>query len=240
MRRGACARPRPARLDEAPAPPAVRRARVGLGAAGAVPVRGLPRAVERGGAEDAYLQVFTIESNGTSSVQKFGYRLTRSRWRTKADVANVSSISVRTVTNPTTLGFAAAIAMVSVGIGALAAISGGGLAAFFPTVIIGIITSLAALFNAKTRALAINVQGKEYIAVVNEASDGEIENFVRATREVSAAARKRATERQERPAAVEKPASIKQKIEELADLRKNGLISEEEFNRLRQSVIEKY
>ena len=186
------------------------------------------------------MQVFTIESNGTSSVQKFGYRLTRSRWRTKADVANVSSISVRTVTNPTTLGFAAAIAMVSVGIGALAAISGGGLAAFFPTVIIGIITSLAALFNAKTRALAINVQGKEYIAVVNEASDGEIENFVRATREVSAAARKRATERQERPAAVEKPASIKQKIEELADLRKNGLISEEEFNRLRQSVIEKY
>ena len=76
--------------------------------------------------------------------------------------------------------------MVSVGIGALAAISGGGLAAFFPIVIIGIIISLAALFNAKTRALAINVQGKEYIAVVNEASDGEIENFVRATREVSA------------------------------------------------------
>ena len=86
MRRGACARPRPARLDEAPAPPAVRRARVGLGAAGAVPVRGLPRAVERGGAEDAYLQVFTIESNGTSSVQKFVYRLTRSRWRTKGVV----------------------------------------------------------------------------------------------------------------------------------------------------------
>ena len=158
----------------------------------------------------------------------------------EADVANVSSISVRTVTNPTTLGFAAAIAMVSVGIGALAAISGGRLAAFFPSVIIGIITSLAALFNAKTRALAINVQGKEYIAVVNGASDGEIENFVRATREVSAAARERRMERQERPAAVEKPASIKQKIEELADLRKNGLISEEEFNRLRQSVIEKY
>lgn len=158
----------------------------------------------------------------------------------EADVANVSSIAVRAVTDPTAVGCAAVLAMVSVGIGALAAISGGGLAAFFPIVIIGIIISLAALFNAKTRALAINVQGKEYIAVVNEASDGEIENFVRATREVSAAARKRATERQTRPVAVEKPSSIKQKLEELADLRKNGLISEDEFNRLRQSVIEKY
>ena len=110
----------------------------------------------------------------------------------------------------------------------------------FSAALFGCVISLVVALSAKTRALAIKVQGKEYIAVVNEASDGEVENFVRATREVLAAARKRATERQTRPVAVEKPSSIKQKLEELADLRKNGLISEDEFNRLRQSVIEKY
>ena len=185
------------------------------------------------------MQVFTIESNGTSSVQKFGYRLRRSRWRTKADVANVSSIAVRAVTDPTALGFAAAIVIVFVLLGVLC-VAGGSVGGLIAVALFGCVISLVVALSAKTRALAINVQGKEYIAVVNEASDGEIENFVRATREVSAAARERRTERQARPVAVEKPSSIKQKLEELADLRKNGLISEDEFNRLRQSVIEKY
>ncbi len=39
-----------------------------------------------GNREDAYLQVYTIESNGTSSVEKFGYRLTRGRWSLKGTV----------------------------------------------------------------------------------------------------------------------------------------------------------
>ncbi len=157
----------------------------------------------------------------------------------EADVANVSSISVRTVTNPTTLGFSAASAIVFGLLGVLC-VAGGNIGGLIAVAVLGCVISLVIALSAKTQALAINIQGKEYIAVVNEASDGEIENFVRATREVSAAARERRTERQARPVAVEKPSSIKQKLEELADLRKNGLISEDEFNRLRQSVIEKY
>ncbi len=39
-----------------------------------------------GGREDAYLQIFTIESDGTSSVEKFGYKLTRGRWSLKGKV----------------------------------------------------------------------------------------------------------------------------------------------------------
>ena len=33
-----------------------------------------------GGKEDAYTQTFKIEADGTSSVRKFGYKLTRNRW----------------------------------------------------------------------------------------------------------------------------------------------------------------
>lgn len=33
-----------------------------------------------GNRDDAYLQIYTIEANGTSSVEKFGYKLTRNRW----------------------------------------------------------------------------------------------------------------------------------------------------------------
>ena len=33
-----------------------------------------------GGREDAYTQTFKIESNGTSSIRKFGYNLERNRW----------------------------------------------------------------------------------------------------------------------------------------------------------------
>ena len=157
----------------------------------------------------------------------------------EADVANVSSIAVRAVTNPRTLGFAAVTALVSVGIGALGLIADGIVTCISFVVIGGFISFVAAL-SAKMQALAINIQGKEYVAVVNDASDREIENFVKATREASRAARERMMERQARPAAVEKPSSLKQKLEELADLRKNGLISEDEFNRLRQSIVEKY
>lgn len=163
----------------------------------------------------------------------------------EADVANVSSIAVREVANPTTLGFAAVTAMVSVGIGALGLIAGDfagdyGIVICIAFAVFGGIISFVAALSAKMLALAINIQGKEYIAVVNDVSDREIENFVKATREASKAARERMMERQARPIAVEKPSSLKQKLEELADLRKNGLISEDEFNRLRQSIVEKY
>jgi len=33
-----------------------------------------------GGCDSAYLQIFTIDANGTSSVEKFGHKLQRSRW----------------------------------------------------------------------------------------------------------------------------------------------------------------
>ena len=33
-----------------------------------------------GGTEDAYRQVYEIDTNGTASVEKFGYRLERGRW----------------------------------------------------------------------------------------------------------------------------------------------------------------
>lgn len=156
----------------------------------------------------------------------------------EADVANVSSIAVREVANPTTLGFAAVTAMVSVGIGALGLIAGdAGIVIGIAFAVIGGIISFVAALSAKMLALAINIQGKEYIAVVNDVSDREIENFVKATREASRAARERTMTR---PVAVEKPSSLKQKLEELADLRKNGLISEDEFYRLRQSIVEKY
>ena len=41
-----------------------------------------------GNSEDAYTQVFSITENGTSSVEKFGYRLTRSRWSIWGEVTN--------------------------------------------------------------------------------------------------------------------------------------------------------
>lgn len=39
-----------------------------------------------GGSEDAYLQVFGISADGTASVEKFGYRLERSRWSFTGEV----------------------------------------------------------------------------------------------------------------------------------------------------------
>ena len=42
-----------------------------------------------GNSEDAYTQIFTISPYGKSSVQKFGYRLTRSRWRTSGKVIKI-------------------------------------------------------------------------------------------------------------------------------------------------------
>ena len=33
-----------------------------------------------GNRNDMYKQIFEIESNGTSSIRKFGYKLSRSRW----------------------------------------------------------------------------------------------------------------------------------------------------------------
>lgn len=33
-----------------------------------------------GNSEDAYKQIYTIDSSGTSMVEKFGYKLTRNRW----------------------------------------------------------------------------------------------------------------------------------------------------------------
>ena len=41
-----------------------------------------------GNSEDAYTQVFSITENGTSSVEKFGYRLTRSRWSIWGEATN--------------------------------------------------------------------------------------------------------------------------------------------------------
>ena len=44
-----------------------------------------------GGSEDAYLQTFKIESNGTSSVEKFGYRLSRYRWWPFGEVVKIGT-----------------------------------------------------------------------------------------------------------------------------------------------------
>ena len=41
-----------------------------------------------GNSEDAYVQIFSISRNGTSSVEKFGHRLTRSRWSIWGEVTN--------------------------------------------------------------------------------------------------------------------------------------------------------
>ncbi|MBQ3341745.1 MAG: hypothetical protein IJG84_07595, partial [Kiritimatiellae bacterium] len=41
-----------------------------------------------GNREDAYTQVFSISENGTSYVEKFGYRLSRSRWSIFGEVTN--------------------------------------------------------------------------------------------------------------------------------------------------------
>jgi hypothetical protein len=38
------------------------------------------RPVLIGNRNDMYKQIFEIESNGTSSIRKFGYKLSRSRW----------------------------------------------------------------------------------------------------------------------------------------------------------------
>ena len=42
-----------------------------------------------GGREDFFLQVFGIDENGTSTVEKFGYRLSRSRWSFTGSVAPI-------------------------------------------------------------------------------------------------------------------------------------------------------
>ena len=42
-----------------------------------------------GDSEDAYTQTFAILPSGESSVEKFGYRLTRSRWRFSGEVIKI-------------------------------------------------------------------------------------------------------------------------------------------------------
>ena len=42
-----------------------------------------------GNSEDAYTQIFTISPSGVSSVEKFGFRLTRSRWSFSGEVIKV-------------------------------------------------------------------------------------------------------------------------------------------------------
>ena len=42
-----------------------------------------------GNREDFYIQVFTISEHGTSSVEKFGHRLTRSRWSIWGELTNI-------------------------------------------------------------------------------------------------------------------------------------------------------
>ena len=46
------------------------------------------RPLRIGNREDAYTQVFSISENGTSHVEKFGHRLTRSRWSISGEVTN--------------------------------------------------------------------------------------------------------------------------------------------------------
>lgn len=47
------------------------------------------RAMIIGGSEDSYKQKYTIESSGVSSVEKFGYRLSRSRWSISGEVTRI-------------------------------------------------------------------------------------------------------------------------------------------------------
>ena len=115
---------------------------------------------------------------------------------------------------------------------------GEGLGQFFISVIIALVCVLIAA-RAKSQALAINVQGKEYVALVNGVSDEEIDDFIKRTRETARAAVERAMKRQTAPVVVEQTTSLRQKLEELEDLRKNGLIGEDEYVRMRQTVIER-
>ena len=39
-----------------------------------------------GGTPESYLQIFAIDAEGTASVEKFGYRLERSRWSFTGEV----------------------------------------------------------------------------------------------------------------------------------------------------------
>ena len=48
----------------------------------------MSRPLRIGNSEDAYVQTFLISENGTSSVEKFGHRLTRSRWSFFGEVTN--------------------------------------------------------------------------------------------------------------------------------------------------------
>ena len=43
-----------------------------------------------GGTEDAYRQVYEIDTNGTASVEKFGYRLERGRWNFTGTIIRVN------------------------------------------------------------------------------------------------------------------------------------------------------
>ena len=42
-----------------------------------------------GGRTDVYTQTFRIDSEGTTTVEKFGWRMTRSRWSTSATVEKI-------------------------------------------------------------------------------------------------------------------------------------------------------
>lgn len=162
----------------------------------------------------------------------------------EADVANVSSISVRAVANPMKLAVGA-IVMIALGGGGgvlllLKSFSGSKDWVFaVPTIAMGFLTGICILLNAKSTALAINVQGREYIAVT-DAGAGELNEFITTVREVSSAARKRAAEAWANPVIVQQSASLKQKLEELNELRTSGLISEDEFTEKRKTIMENF
>ena len=43
-----------------------------------------------GGRTDAYTQTFSIDSSGTTTLEKFGWRMTRSRWSFSGTVEKVN------------------------------------------------------------------------------------------------------------------------------------------------------
>jgi len=157
----------------------------------------------------------------------------------EADVSNVSSIAVRDVANPVMLGAGVVVLIVGSLLSFLLLIVGAGLsglfALFIPTLLIGI----GICMNAKAQALAINVQGREYIAVTDAGAD-ELNKFITTVREVSSEARKRTAESRANPVIVQQGASFKQKLEELNELRTSGLITEDEFNEKRKTIMDNF
>ena len=157
----------------------------------------------------------------------------------EADVSNVSSISVRAVADPVMLGVGVVVLTAGTPLSLLPLIMGGGIAGLFATLIPVLLIGICICLNAKSQALAINVQGREYIAV-SDAGAGELNEFITTVREVSSEARKRFAEARTNPVIVQQGASLKQKLEELNELRTSGLISEDEFNEERKTIMENF